>query len=201
MPIQSLVTTQPPARSLLGSLLASLLVVGACSDDDDEPEYEPNIDIEINPDADFADFMTFDIVDPTLHTDDVPPREFVEVETQIEDAIVEQLGAKGLTRTSDRPDLLINPFASVSTVSDEAQFYETYYGYYWGYEYLWTVGFDYQIGSLLIDVVDQGDPDDTADDVLVYRGVAEGLLSEDIEVIKLQIRNATKAIFVAWPEP
>jgi hypothetical protein len=49
-------------------------------------------------------------------------------------------------------------------------------------------------------VVDQGDRADIGDDVLVYRGVADGLMAEDIEVIKLELRNAARAIFASWPQ-
>ena len=85
--------------------------------------------------------------------------------------------------------------------SQDLTFYDGYYGWYYGYEYSWTTTVTYEVGTLLLDVIDRRATADVADDLLVYRGVAQGLLSQDLEVAKLQTRNATHAIFADWPTP
>lgn len=175
------------------------VMLGACAEDEPDASYEPDIEVEVNPDADFSQYTSFDIVDPIPSASGDPPPEFRNVQTTLEDAIVAELSDKGLTRDRNSPQLLVNPLVSLEPATDAAQFYQAYYGWYWGYEYLWTVNYEYVDGSLVLDVVDRGNPDDDADDLLVYRGAARGLMAEDLDVIELQLRNATQAIFAQWP--
>lgn len=190
-------------RPILTALLG-LWVLASVACKPDEPETndeqpEPVVEIEINPDVDFSTYTTFDIVDPSVHIEGEPAQDFDVIQTQLEQAIVTQLTDKGLTRDTEAPQLLVNPFIATSEATDQPRFYESYYGWYYGYLYTWTVKIDYTTGSLLLDVVDQGDLEDIADDVLVYRGAAIGLMAQDIEVVKLQVRNTTQAIFADWP--
>jgi hypothetical protein len=182
-------------------LLGFAMTVGACGDDDDDDEqdYQVQSDIEVNPDVDFSKYTSFDIVDPAPNATGDPPAEFVEAQAELEKAIVAELEDHGLRRDPNSPQLLVNPLVSTKRATGARQFYEAYYGWYWGYEYLWTLEYDYIDGSLVIDVVDRGDPEDVGDDLLVYRGAVYGMMSEEIDVIKLQIRNATQAIFAEWP--
>lgn len=191
-------------KASIGSLvLISSLAVLACADDKDTtaaPAQQPTIETEINPDADFSQFTSFDLIDPETAIDEEPPPDFDSYQAAIEAAVIDELTRKGLTYDTGAPDLLVNPFVSVEQVSEAYSFYDAYWGWYYGYEYLWTTEVEYAEGSLLIDVIDRRERDDIADDVLVYRGVAQGLLAQDSEVIKLQLRNATHAIFADWPE-
>lgn len=175
------------------------VLMGACAEDEPEPTYEPSIAVETNNEVDLSKYTTFDIVDPSPNAMGDPPPEFVEVQDELVNAIEAELNDKGLTRDPNSPQLLVNPLVNVQQATAAATFYEAYYGWYWGYQYAWTTTYEYLDGSLLIDVVDRGSPDDMADDVLVYRGVAQGLMAQDLDVIELQIRNATKAIFAQWP--
>jgi hypothetical protein len=158
--------------SLVPMLFGFVMLVGACKDDEaPEEDYEPRVEAE-----------------------------YVEIKAQLEEAIIAELKDKGLRHDPNSPQLLINPLVSIKRATGQAQFYEAYYGWYWGYEYQWTVEYDYLDSALVIDVVDRRDPDDIADDLLVYRGAVYGLMAEDLDVIKLHIRNATQAIFADWPE-
>lgn len=187
-----------PVCVLLG--VGSLL--GACKDDgdgDSQGEYEPSVEVEANPDVDLTQYSTFDIVDPAPNATGDAPRQFLDFQIELEDAIVAELTGKGLTRDRTSPQLLVNPLVNIEPATGTTQFYESYYGWYWGYDAVWTVTYDYDKGSLVLDVVDRGQPDDVGDDVLVYRGAVHGLLAQDSEVIALQLRNATQAIFAEWP--
>jgi hypothetical protein len=175
------------------------VLVGACAEEEPEPSYEPVVEVEVNRDVDLSKYTSFDIIDPAPSAEGEPPPQVIEAQAQLEDAIVAELSAKGLTRDRKSPQLLVNPLVNVEQATSAARYYEAYYGWYWGYEYLWTLEYDYLDGSLVLDVVDRGDPDDVGDDLLVYRGAVHGLLAEDIDVIELQIRNATQAIFAQWP--
>jgi hypothetical protein len=188
-------------HSPLALLLAAGIVAPACADEDDVPDepYQPTVETEINPDVDFSQYSSFDVIDPEAAVDGDPPPEFAAYQQQINDSVIAELRGEGLTHDPDDPQLLVNPFVSIEAATGAYTFYDAYWGWYYGYEYLWTLRYDYTDGSLMFDVVDRGDPDDIADDVLVYRGVAVGLLGEDPEIIKLQIRNATRAIFADWP--
>jgi hypothetical protein len=186
---------------LVPMLVGFATFAGACGDDDDDEDedYEPRVEVEVNPDVDFSQYISFDIVDPAPTSGD-PPAEYIEIKDQLEQAIIAELKDKGLRHDPNSPQLLVNPLVSIKRATDQATFYEAYYGWYWGYEYQWTVDYDYLDSSLVIDVVDRRDPGDIADDLLVYRGAVYGLMAEDVEVIKLHIRNATQAIFADWPE-
>ena len=190
-------------RSATGLALGLGLTLVACAEDsssaDEQGAYELTIDVEANPQVDFSSYTSFDIVDPTPNAEGDPPPEFVEVQAELEDAIIAEMSAKGLTRDPNSPQLLINPMVNVDAAISAGRFYESVYGWFWGYEYLWTVEYDYADGSLVLDVIDRGNPDNVEDDLLVYRGAAHGLLAEDIELIEDQIDDATQAIFDQWP--
>ena len=187
------------------------LALGACADERfaAEPEYELAVDVDVNPDAMLSSYATFDVVDPREQVDDSPLASFDEIEPQLNEAIVEALTAKGLSHDTESPDLLVNPLVTISEVTDQYSFYDAYYGWYWGYDHLWTVSYEFSRGSLVIDVVDPGEPEDAmddmnemdeTDDMLVYRGVAWGLMAEDLAIIELELRNAVREIFEDWPE-
>ncbi len=187
-----------------------------CTSDDDDPSYK-SIDHEINEDLDFTTYKTFDIVDPlgdapgdidagagdggTSEPGDDAPGALVELNDEIQAAIETEMLALGLTRDTVNPDLMASPLVRVSSGTETVGFYDYFYGFYWGYEYTWTIDVDYELGTLIIDVVDLGDAPDGFDDVLAFRGVAEGVMAEDQAVVEIQLRNAVNAIFAGWPEP
>ncbi len=199
-----------PWRLLLVGLLCALVTtVGsiACSEDESTQErYE--ITTEVNPDADFSQFQTFDVVDPTeeLDPEDIPdggggaPEDFLRFKDELLMSIVKEMEALGLTRDTENPDLVVNPLWRVAEKTGDVMFYSYFYGYYWGYEFTWTVNIDYNLGTLILDVVSLGENPDISDDVVVYRGIAEGILGRDTDVVLLQTRNAVNAIFADWPE-
>jgi hypothetical protein len=177
-------------------IVAALIVLGACAGPPTPGEriYEQEIHVEINPDVDFDDYASFDVLDPVEGAGaGEAPFELEEVHEQLTNAIIAELTARGLTHDTDDPALLVNPLVSVADSFDRHSFYQATYGWYWGYEHQWTVGYELRRGSLVLDVVDLDA------DLLVYRGTATDLMAEDADVIKLELRNATRTIFAGWP--
>lgn len=176
------------------------LVLSACPDPDEPaPEYTLDVQIEALPGVDLATYASFDVVTPITQAAEDPPYDFALIEDELVAAIVAELVDKGLTRDPEAPELLINPIVNVREVDDRYRMFGSFYGWYWGYQYLWTAYYEFTRGTLILDVVDQGALDDPYDDLLVYRGIARGLMAEDIDVIRLELRNATAAIFAQWP--
>lgn len=158
------------------------------------------VEAEANPQIDFSKYTSFDVVDPTPNATGDPPPAFVDVQVDLNDAIIDELTNKGLYRDPHSPQLLVNPLVSVDSAAATASLYDAVYGWYWGYDHQWMADFDYEDDSLLIDVIDRGDPANAEDDVLVCRGIAIGLMAEDRDVIEARLREATQAIFDKWPK-
>jgi hypothetical protein len=189
------------ARAAICMALGFGLLLGACARDEEEQSavYEPAVAAEANPNVNLTLYSTFDIVNPVPSAMGEPPRQFLDAQTELEDAIVAELGGKGLTRDRTSPQLLVNPLIGQQPTSTAAQFYDAAYGWYWGYEHLWTSDAQHVEGTIVLDVVDRRDVDDVDDDVLVYRGSAQGLMAQDGEVIERELRSSVKQIFAQWP--
>ena len=183
---------------------AALFVVAltsfACNEDSGATEPEPDVTIERNPDVDLASYASFAVIHPEVRIESDPPPEYATIAPELEQAIIAELTGKGLTHDPDGAELLVNPLVSVTEASDSSSYYQSYWGWYYGYTTGWTVVWDYAEGSLMLDVVDPGDRDDPTDDLLVYRGVANGYLGRDSDIVQLQLRNAVHALFADWPE-
>lgn len=137
--------------------LGVLLVFWGCSATSVRFDYERGID--------FSKFNTFDFY--KVPTDVTADRLVLK---RIDDAIVREMQAKGLTQTSDNPDLLIAVHTQTKdkiNVSSWGYSYADYYYFgYWGMGPSQTTVTQYEEGSLIIDLVDN------ADDELIWRGVA-----------------------------
>jgi hypothetical protein len=195
------------------TLLLPIVTALGCDEEEEETKLQ-TVSYEVNGDADFELFQTFGIVDPMTGavadgdagtsdedagvSDD--PFGLSDINSEILAEIETQLTGVGLDMVTENPDLLVTYYANKDKQTDPVTFYTYYYGPYWGYEYTWTTDVTYEAGTLVIDVVDVGPTADVDDDVLVYHGVAEGVLGEDPGVQLLQVRNAVYEIFKGWPE-
>jgi hypothetical protein len=173
-------------------LLAALALAG-CSTMTVSTDYDRT--------ASFAAYKTFDFI---------PPQEIKNplVRQRIEDAITAQLQAKGLTRSSENPDLLI---AGHGRLSSETHFDTTSFGYgmggwggYWGpyggyggagMGSSTTVAREVPVGTLIIDLVDAGTKK------LVWQAVASDTLDPGAtaEERDYRINKAMEKIFAGYP--
>ena len=181
-----------------------------CGDDDEKKETQ-TVTHEINGDVDFTKYKTFDLVDPLggeteddagvsdAGDDGDAPFELGEINAEILTEIEAQMTGLGLSRDETSPDLRVSYFVNKEAAETSVTFYDAFYGYYWGYEFTWTVNIEYDAGTMIIDVVDLGSSPNSTDDVLAFRGIAEGVLAKDQDVRLMQMRNAVDAVFKGWP--
>jgi len=150
----------------------------------------------------FAAYKTFDFI----------PAEEVKnplIRARVEDAITKQLAAKGFTRSSDNPDVLI---AGRARLTSETHFDTTSYGYGWGgwggyhgpyggYGYgggmgtSTTVAREVPVGTLIIDVVD------AKAKKLVWQAVASDTVDTNARADErdYKINKAMEKIFKDFP--
>ena len=188
------------------ALLGAMAVFVGCSDD--EKQETQTVKHEINEDVDFSTYKTFDLVDPIggetegdagVSDAGDAPLDLEDINAEILSEIETQMEGLGLTRDKADPDLMVSYFTNEDPSKTSVTFYDYFYGYYWGYEFTWTVNVEYDAGTLIIDVVDLGDSPDVKDDVLAFRGTAEGVLAQNQDVRLMQMRNAVDAVFKGWP--
>jgi hypothetical protein len=152
--------------------------------------------------ASFAAYKTFDFI-PAAEVKNPLIRQ------RIEDAITAQLQAKGLTRSSDNPDMLI---AGHARLSSETHFDTTSYGYGWGgwggYRGPYggyggyggmgsstTVAREVPVGTLIIDVVD------AKGKKLIWQAVASDTIDTNARADErdYRINKAMEKIFAGFP--
>jgi hypothetical protein len=176
-------------------ILLAVLALGACSTMTVSTDYDKT--------ASFAAYKTFDFI---------PAQEVKNplIRQRIEDAITAQLVAKGLTRSSDNPDLLI---AGHGKLSSETHFDTTSFGYgmggwgggYWGgyggygaYGGMGsstTVAREVPVGTLIIDLVD------AKEKKLIWQAVASDTLDTNARADErdYRINKAMEKIFSGYP--
>ncbi len=192
--------------SLCTCVLATAALV-ACADDDGDIADLPIISGIYDRTVDFDDYQTFDIVEP----DEIPaeqtlPRDLLEADRiALAQAIIEEMEGLGYVRDREDPDLEVTSFIryrDAEIVTEAATWNRYYYGWYWGYAYPWYDRdvVELEAGTLIIDAVDVGEPDDDGDDVLVFRGSAVGLLPQQPTGTATRIPRVVEEIFEHWPD-
>jgi len=109
-------------------------------------------------------------------------------------AIEANLAAKGFTKTSDSPQLLINILASSK---EKINIDNSYYGGYWGPSY-WggpSRVYQYTSGTIIIDIVDN------QRNILVWQGAGSGLNVSDLDSKAEDIPKAIDEIMAKFPPP
>ena len=158
-------------------------------------------------DVDFSAYKTYDVVEP----DDIPagekvPMAYLEANrVAVLQSIVHEMEQRGYVLDEKDPDLKISPFVRMQNVEvtvAKPYWYDYYYGYYWGYSYPW---YDYDVvdfkaGTLVIDAVDVGDPNNEMDDLLVFRGYATAMLPPKPTDVSDRIPGVVAEIFDFWPD-
>jgi hypothetical protein len=151
--------------------------------------------------ASFAAYKTFDFIAAEEVKNPL-------IRQRIEDAIAAELTVKGLTRSSDNPDLLI---AGRAKMSSETQFNTTSYGYGWGgwggyrgpYGMYGGVGMgtstttarEVPVGTLIIDLVD------AKEKKLVWQAVVSDTIDTNARADErdYRIKKAMEKIFAGYP--
>jgi hypothetical protein len=174
-------------------ILLAVLALGACSTMTVSTDYDRT--------ASFAGYKTFDFI----------PAEEVKnplIRQRIEDAITAELQTKGLTRSSESPDLLI---AGHAKLSSETQINSTNFGYGWGgwggywgpYGGYGAMGMgttsttvrEVPVGTLIIDLVD------AKEKKLVWQAVASDTIDTNARADErdYRIKKAMEKVFAGYP--
>ncbi len=161
-------------NSLVLALLGIALLTGCSS--------TTTVDSDYDHDVDFTKYKTFGWYD---HTDSKykPKHASQIVDTRIHRAVTSELLKKGFTEaTSDQADILITYYGSSE---EKVEVYNSGYGYgyggwggYWGMGYGGyggyggTRAYQYEVGTLIVDIIDRSTND------LVWRGMLQKTLSK-----------------------
>jgi hypothetical protein len=171
-------------------ILLAVLALAGCSTMTVSTDYDRS--------ASFAAYKTFDFIP-------APEVKNPLIRARVEEAITKELTAKGFTRSSENPDLLI---AGHVRLSSETHFDTTSYGYGWGgWGGYWgsyggmgmgsstTVAREVPVGTLIIDLVD------ASAKKLVWQAVASDTIdsSATAEERDYRINEAMKKIFAGFP--
>ena len=155
--------------SLMAVLIAATFLY-ACSSG-------PKIFVNQNPEADFANYRTYNYQEP-LGTDEKAGYRSI-LSGYLISAVDREMQGRGFSR-SDNPDLVINFFVNskekirtsqTPTMGGYYGYRGGYYGAYGGYE---TTVTQYTEGTLNIDMVDRGTR------TLVWEGVAVGRVTDEV---------------------
>ena len=141
--------------------------------------------------ADFTKFKTFAWFDHT-GAEHQPRQPNQIVDTRIRRAIAEDLIAKGMSQTSPaKADIHITYYTSTES---HLQMYSSGWGYgYWGGWHMgYTDVYQYEVGTMIVDVIDRGDRQ------LVWRGTLSKALSQKDSSEK-RIRNAVAKLLYDFP--
>lgn len=143
-----------------------------------------------------SDYQTFDFYTPASEGDQVL-QEYQREMDLLKEEISQALENMGLSRSTD-PDLLVNIGAVVEEKADtrqtnirEAPRYIGQRRYSWKSEEI--VVRTYKMGTVTIDLVDP------AENELVWRGVAEGVVPEDEEKLRNTIEKGIQKLFSELP--
>jgi hypothetical protein len=109
---------------------------------------------------------------------------------RIERAIRREMDVLGY-RTAAYPDLLVAFFVKTKRVREYDHF-RPYYGA-WGYRG-WTRVYEYEAGTLVIDVIDRKNRE------VVWHGVASGRIYEDMEDVEKEINKVVRQLFERYAE-
>jgi hypothetical protein len=186
--------------------ILALSSITGCADDEEEIPGLPYVTGVYDRTADFSEYETFDIVEPEeVANDQTMPAALIEANRiAITNAIVDELEDRGYVRDEDSPHLKVTTFVryrEYEVVTERAYWQDYYYGWYWGYGYPWYNRniVEYEAGTLIIDAVEVGEPEDETDDMLVFRGVAGAMLPERPVDLTDDIPVIVDEIFDYWP--
>jgi len=171
-----------PAFLLRGSLLLCVAALSACTTAGHAPK-KIQVRSNVDPEAQFASYRSYGFVaEPGTNYDG----KTTPLTIYFMQAIRQEMDSRGYRYTEDSPDLLVN-FHTNGRVNDAQTSVSPTYGYSTGY-YAYRAGLyglpvvmaegqetiTYRVGTGNVDVVD------ASRKVLIWEGIAEGRLSEEM---------------------
>jgi hypothetical protein len=120
---------------------------------------------------------------------------------RLENAVTDEMNLRQYVK-SENPDIWISYYLKIDEKTDyqattTTPFYGGYgyYGHYYGYGHGWTTvqSYDYEVGTLVIDIVD------AKTNELVWYGVGTKVLKENNQNQEANIKNAISQIFGQYP--
>jgi hypothetical protein len=156
------------------------------------------INHDFDPDADFTRYQTYAWAPQSANvlgnTQDPRERNTL-LDKRIKDAVNAQLGREGLRLREDNPDLYVAYHTGVENKLDVTDWGYSYGSYYYGYPRRDITVYQYQTGTLIVDLID------VAAEELVWRGSAEATLKEDPspEYMQKRIEQAVGMMFQKYP--
>lgn len=149
------------------------------------------------PGTDMSKYKTFDFYKLSASGDTIPGK-FEERSGLLQDAIASQLTTRGFTKTSDKPDLLVNIGLVVkeevqtrTTDIREAPRYMGQRNYHWQSE---EVEVDrYRVGTATVDMVD------ATSNALVWKSVVENVIPDKDSKVAAAIKEGIEEMFAKFP--
>ena len=149
------------------------------------------------PGTDMSKYKTFDFYQ--LHASgDTIPGKFKERSAMMQDAIATQLSSRGLTRLSEKPDLLVNigivVKEEVQTRTTDIRDAPRYMGqrnYHWESEE--KVIDEYRVGTATVEMVD------AATNALVWKSVVEDVIPDKDSKVAETIQKGMQEMFSKFP--
>ena len=172
-------------------LVSFAMLAGCASGPETRADYDRTVD--------FAQYRTFGFFDK-VGTDEADYESLVTMRLKV--STRRELEARGYRYTETAPDLLVNFNASITqqtrVYSAPMPFYGGYYGYGYGYYGAWAAYqpyvYQYDEGTLKIDIVDAKRKQ------LVWEGVAVGRISEKAKKDRATaIDSAVQEMFTQFP--
>ena len=156
------------------------------------------VNYDYEPDADFTQYKTYAWLQQPAgvagSAQSAQQRNTL-LDQRIKTAVNDQLGKKGLTLSSDQPDVLMAYYTGVENKLDVTDWGYRYGPYYYGYPQRDITVYQYQQGTLVVDMIDSRTKE------LVWRGSAQATLLENPTPEKTQqrINQAVGRMFQKYP--
>src|SRR6516165_1005600 len=139
--------------------------------------------------VDFSKYKTFSFLKAGI--DKVPISEFDK--KRIMKSIETELGKKGIIRSDETPDLMVNFFTKESQVIDTTPYYYGGWGYGWGYGWGGTYVTTSTEGELYIDFID------AKKNELIWQGQGSGYVEQYSEKKDEKVNEFVAKILMQYP--
>ena len=172
-------------------VLMAALVVGCASSYDYKYDYDM--------DSDFSAFKTYTWIPAAIKQGSTTAQSAVRSNTlldkRIREAVEAQLQAEGFTRSDEAPDVLVVYHTGVQNKVEVTDWGYTYAGHYGGWAGRDIDVYNYNEGTLIVDLVRASDKQ------LVWRGSATGVVEPGASPEKVQARlnEVVAGIFANYP--